>query len=342
MAQSTVFVSVIMPVRNEEAFIDRSLEAVLNQDYPAEAMEILMADGLSNDRTLDIIQALPGAERVRIIPNPQRIQAAGLNKALQHAQGDVIIRVDGHTVIAPDYVRQCVTLLQETGAYTVGGSIAPVGITSLGKAIACASRSPFAVPGAFHTSQTGQYTDTVYMGAWPRRVFELVGGFDERLPINEDYELNYRIRQAGGRIYFSPQIRSEYFGRQTFRALAWQYFHYGKGKIGTLRKHPASLRPRQLAAPTFVSALVGGVLLALIVPPVWIFWLCMLLVYLAAALFFSFTAARQAHYTLFWNILLVFIIIHLTWGAGFWAGFLENMFHRTRGQLAPSPSHQES
>lgn len=341
MAKSSIVVSIIMPVRNEEAFIARSLDAVLHQDYPAEAMEILIADGLSDDRTLDMIKTLPGAEGVLVIPNHRRIQAAGLNEALGRAQGEIIIRVDGHSVIAPDYVRQCVAVLKETGAYAVGGSINAVGITLPGKAIACASRSPFAVPGAFHTSQTGRYTDTVYMGAWPRRVLELVGGFDEELPINEDYELNCRIRQAGGRIYFSPRIRSAYFGRQTFRALARQYFRYGRGKTGTLKKHPASLRPRQVVAPAFVGAILGGTVLCALLPPIWMLWLLVPSLYLATTVAFSLRVAGRAHWTLLWLIPLVFITIHLAWGTGFWAGLLENMVRFPRRRPRPFPSYQK-
>lgn len=318
-----VFVSIIMPVRNEEAFIARSLSAVLNQDYPPELVEILVADGLSDDRTLEIINALPGKERVQIIANPKRIQAAGLNKALHQAHGDIIMRVDAHTIIEPDYIRQCVAALQETGAYNVGGPMQPVGVRAMGKAIAGAATTSFAVPGAFHTGTlTGRYTDTVYMGAWPRWVLETVGGFDEHLAINEDYELNYRIRQIGGRIYLSPAIRSSYFGRQTLHALARQYFHYGKGKTHTLKKYPASLRVRQLVAPCFVGAVIGGLPLSIMLPPAGWLWLLMLLAYLAAVLMFSFSAAKRTGYTLLWRFPLVFFTIHLAWGLGFWRGLL--------------------
>ncbi|HEY7347992.1 MAG TPA: glycosyltransferase family 2 protein [Ktedonobacterales bacterium] len=317
-----IFVSIVMPVRNEEAFIARSLGAVLNQDYPHESIEILIADGESSDRTLEIMHSLSGMERVRIICNPQRTQAAGLNKAIQQARGAIIIRVDGHTIIAPDYVRQCVSALQETGACNVGGLMNPVGITRMGKAIAGAIRSPFAVPSAFHISRKKQYTDTVYMGAWPRWVFERVGAFDERLAPNEDYELNYRIHRAGGEIYLSPNIRSHYFGRQTLRTLARQYFYYGKAKTNTLKKHPASLRLRQLVAPCFVGALLGGIPLAVMIPlSLWL-WLLMLVAYLSANLIFSLAAARRIGYRYFWCMPFVFPTIHLAWGAGFWVGLV--------------------
>lgn len=337
---SDVFVSVVMPVRNEEGFIARSLKAVLNQDYPPELIEILVIDGLSEDRTLEIIQALPGNERVSIIANPQRIQAAGLNKALRRARGDIILRVDGHTIIAPDYVRQCVAALKETGAYNVGGPMEPVGLTSIGQAIAGATKTSFAVPGAFHTgTYTGQYTDTVYMGAWPRWVLEDVGGFDEHLAINEDYELNYRIRQMGGRIYLSPAIHSSYFGRQTLPALALQYFSYGKGKTTTLKKYPRSLRVRQLVAPCFVGACIGGLPLSIMLPEAGWLWLLMLLTYFAAMFVFSCSAAKRTGYKLFWLFPPVFLTIHMSWGLGFWAGFLSGALRSGR---KPATAHNHS
>lgn len=337
------FVSVIMPVRNEAQFIELSLNAVLHQDYPAERMEILVADGESDDGTVERIQALPGAERVRIVPNSRRIQSAGLNAALRQARGDIIIRVDGHTVIAPDYVRQCVAALRQTGAHSVGGSIAPVGMTDQGKAIAAACASAFAVPAAFHANQTaGCPTDTVYMGAWPRWVLERVGGFDERLPINEDYDLNYRIRQSGGTIYLVPAIRSRYFGRQTLGALARQYFRYGYGKISMLRKSPGSLRPRQLVAPAFVGVVIGGLPFSLVGPALLLLWLAVLISYLVVSLAFSIRIAKRTSYLLLWRLPLVFATIHLSWGLGFWYGLLAGGRRFRRSVRRVATSAQES
>ncbi|MDQ7036812.1 MAG: glycosyltransferase [Anaerolineae bacterium] len=139
-------VSVVMPIRNEEHFIERCLGAVLQQDYPADKIEVLIADGMSDDRTVEIIESLTGADRVRIVPNPERIQSYGLNHIIPLAKGDYIVRIDGHTIIEADYIRQCVKTLQETGADNVGGGMDAVGITAIGKAIATAGNSAFAVP----------------------------------------------------------------------------------------------------------------------------------------------------------------------------------------------------
>lgn len=315
-------VSVIMPVRNEAAFIARSLGAVLAQDYPPDRLEVLIADGMSSDDTLAIIRALPGSERVRIIPNPARKQAEGLNAAIPLARGEIIVRVDGHTIVAPDYVTACVAALQQTGAANVGGAMDPVGVTAFGKAIAAAGKSPFAVPTAFHVSDRAQYTDTVYMGAWPREIFDQVGGFDPDLLTNEDYEHNVRIRQAGGRIYLSPAIRSQYYGRQTLGALARQYYAYGVGKTQTLRQHPRSVRPRHLIAPLFTAGLTAGALLALLHPILLALWLAGIAAYAALNLLSSLRVARRIGLSVAWRLPLVFATIHLAWGAGFWAGLL--------------------
>ena len=318
------FVTVIMPIRNEEAFISRSLEAVLNQDYPQDRLEILIADGMSDDGTVEKIRNLPGNDRVRIIRNPERIQAAGMNKAILQASGEIILRVDGHTVIAPDYVRQCVSALAATNAQNVGGPMNPIGTTPMGKAIAAAGKSPFAVPTAFHVSQQAQYTDTVYMGAWPRHVLERLGGFNEQFGANEDYELNYRIRKDGGKIYFTPAIQSHYYGRQTLELLAQQYFRYGKSKTRTLRTHPASVRPRHLVAPLFVAGLCLGGVLGLILPLAQFAWLFCILLYCFANLFYSWKTASESGWETLWRLPLVFLTIHLSWGLGFWAGLFRN------------------
>lgn len=311
--------SVVIPVRNEAAFIERCLGAILNQDYPAERMEIIVADGMSDDATREIIRKMPGADRVTVIPNPGIVQAVGLNLAIQKATGEFIVRVDGHTVIAPDYVRRCVELLRETGAHNVGGPMDPVGITPMGKATAAAGKSPFGVPTAFHVSEQAQYTDTVYLGAWPRTVLEQVGLFDPTFVINQDYELNYRIRAAGGKIYFSPEIRSQYYGRQTLRALWRQYFRYGQGRVKTLRKHPRSLRIRHLVAPGFVAGLFGGLPLVTLIPLLAFPWLAGIFAYLALSLFFSMRAKRKAPDVALWRLPVVFATMHIAWGLGFWA-----------------------
>jgi glycosyltransferase involved in cell wall biosynthesis len=317
-------VSILLPIRNEEAFIERCLGAILAQDYPSGQIHVLIADGMSTDRTREIIASMPDQQRITVLDNPAMLQASGLNLAIQQATGEVLVRVDGHTIIAADYVRQCVKILQETGADNVGGPMDPVGETAIGRAIAAAGKSPFGVPTAFHVSSKAQYTDTVYLGAWPRQIFERVGLFSQTAVPNEDYEMNVRIRKTGGKIYLSPAIRSQYFGRQTFDALAHQYRRYGGGKLRTLREHPGSLKLRHLVAPVFFAYLViGGVasLIGLLAGSLNLLalWTLGLVVYGLLAAIFAQLAARRAEEADLWPaVALTFFIMHVSWGLGFW------------------------
>src|SRR5579862_1028468 len=333
------FVSVILPVRNEEQFIARCLDSILSQSYPKEAMEIIVADGESDDATVEIIKALPGAERVRIVSNPGRTQAAGLNCLIAHARGDIILRVDGHAVIAQDYVSQSVRALQETGAAFVGGCLTPMGVTPMGRAIAAAMTSRFGIPSAYHVATQPQYTDMIYLGAWPRAVFEQVGGYDERLPPNEDYEFIYRVRKHVGPVYLTQTIRSAYYGRQSLAPLIRQFFNYGRAKTGTLRQHPTSVKPRQLVPVLFVAALVVGAALA--IPFLWarIGLLATLLLYAVVNLGFSVGATVRQHLGLgeFLRLPMIFFLLHVTWGAGFWFGMVFGSPH-ARATLGGPPT----
>ncbi|MEO0562711.1 MAG: glycosyltransferase family 2 protein, partial [Chloroflexota bacterium] len=192
-----------------------------------------------------------------------------------------------------------------------------------GSAIASAGKSPFAVPSAFHVSSTPQFTDTVYMGAWPRRVFEDIGLFSTDVGVNEDYEFNYRIRANGGKIYFNPAIKSTYFSRQTWSKLWRQYYRYGRSKVKSLKKHPESLRLRQVVAPIFVASLVGGIPLSLRARGVLLVYTAAIILYLVLSLVF---ANRVAHASdddvQVWHIQTVFFIMHVAWGLGFWRELL--------------------
>lgn len=253
------YVTVIMPIKNEAEFIRRSLGAVLAQDYPPDWMEVFVVDGMSTDRTYEIVKqvvAESNRERIQLLENEGGIVPVGMNLAIGKAKGEVIIRVDGHTIIAPDYVRQCVLALRRTGADNVGGRMNAVGATIFGRVVALATSSPFGVGGArFHYSNQEEWTDTAYMGAWHRGVFEEIGLFDEELVRNQDDEFSYRLRSAGGKILLSPRINSEYTVRGTPWSLLKQYFQYGFWKVLVLQKHALQMRSRQFVPPAFVLAL---------------------------------------------------------------------------------------
>lgn len=326
------FVSIILPIRDESSSLAYGLRAILSQDYPADRMEILITDGMSTDDTREqirlFIDSLPGPEPVFIVlDNPGKIVSTGLNLALRRAKGDIILRVDGHTIIASDYVRQCVDVLQRSGADNVGGRMSAHGRTVFGEAVALATSTPFGVGGArFHYSNAEEWVDTVYMGAWPRRVFEKIGLFDEELVRDQDDEFNYRLRKQGGRILLSPAIRSEYIVRSTPRALWQQYYQYGFWKVRVLQKHPRQMSLRQFVPPAFVLSLIISALLALSFIPFLSPFI--LLLYLVANLFASIwttikKASGRSLLSIFFLLPLVFAILHVSYGLGFLAGLLK-------------------
>jgi glycosyltransferase involved in cell wall biosynthesis len=256
MTQPTV--SVVIPTYNEEEHLARTLESIVGQTYPG-IVEVLVADGRSTDRT----RAIAGAfATVRIVDNPRRIQAAGLNQALAVAKGDVIVRVDGHCVLAPDYVEACVAALESSGAAMVGGGMHPVpsgrGTPRAQRGIAVAMGSRVgAGPARFHqASASAGWVDTVYLGAYRAAHARAIGGYADDMTVNEDAEFAIRMRAHGG-IWFDPSIRSTYTPRSTFSSLARQFYRYGQGRATTARRHPLQVRPRQLVAPALVVGLLS-------------------------------------------------------------------------------------
>ena len=242
------FISVLMPVRNEGAFMSRSLKAVLAQDYPQDRMEILVIDGMSTDSTRATIAAFQADDqRIKLLDNPGRIVPTGLNAAHRVATGEIIVRVDGHCEIAPDYVCRCVDHLQHEPVDAVGGPLETVGETLVASAVAAAMSSPFGVGGsAFRTvKEKSMLTDTVAFPAYKRSVVERAGFFDEELVRNQDDEYNYRLRKLGAKILLASDVHCRYYSRSSLRSLGRQYLQYGYWKVRVLQKHPGQMQPRQ-------------------------------------------------------------------------------------------------
>ena len=313
------FVSVIIPIRNEETFIARCLQSVVAQDYPQDRMEILVVDGGSEDRSREIVAEFSSRHPlVKLLDNPKHSTPAGLNLGIGEARGDVIVRVDGHCLLEPDYVSQCVRCLRETGADNVGGLMRAMGQDYISQVIALAISSFFGSGGfKFHYAPREQYVDTVYLGAFRRSVFDKVGFFNERLVRNQDYELNYRIRAAGGKIFLSPAIRSYYYGRSTLRDLGQQYFQYGFWKLEMIQMHPRSVQPRHLAAPLFVFGLFATGLLGLVHRGFLNLFLLAISSYLFASLLSSLLIARRQGWRYFPLLPVAFAVMHFGWGLGF-------------------------
>ena len=325
------FVSVLMPIRNEAEFIERSLGAVLNQDYPPERMEVLISDGMSTDATRTLIRTVKRNHPhipVVLLENTGRAVSAGMNIALARARGKVIIRVDGHTLIARDYVRECVDALERSGASNVGGPMNAVGLGGIGQAVALATSSRFGVGGArFHYSNREEWVDTVYMGAWPADIFRRVGVFDEEMVRNQDDEFNYRLRAAGGSIFLTPRIKSEYYSRTTIRSLWRQYFQYGYWKVRVMQKHSGQMQPRQFVPPLFVTACLMALLLLPLFPAARYFSLAVVGSYAVANLTASIFFLRKNNYRTLPLLPIIFATLHLAYGLGFLTGFVKFWKH---------------
>ena len=317
-------VTVIMPIRNEASFIARSLGAVLAQDYSTDLLEVLAVDGMSDDGTREIVQRmLAGRPRACLLDNAQRIVPTAMNIGLAAAGGDVIIRVDGHTVIAPDYVKHCVDALVETGADCVGGPMRAVADTPFGQAVALATSHPFGVGGSrFHYATESMEVDSVYMGAWPRQVFGQVGSFDEEMVRNQDDELSYRLRAAGGRIWLDPGIHSTYYARSTLGSLWRQYFQYGFWKVRVFQKVPGSAQLRHWVPALFVLGIAGGFIAALLLPLLRPLYLGALGFYVGLNLFVSLSIALRAGWDHALRLPVAFATLHLAYGVGFWRGIV--------------------
>ncbi|HWQ28849.1 MAG TPA: glycosyltransferase family 2 protein [Dehalococcoidia bacterium] len=330
MQESRPFVSVIVPIRNEERHIERCLAALGEQDYPRDRFEVIVVDGESTDRTRPLVERFMAESTldVTLLSNPAKRTAPGLNIGLQRARGDVIIRVDGHCIVAPDFITESVAALEWSGADCVGGPITSVGEGFWGRAIAVAMSSRFGVGGAaFRVSAREQWTDTVAFGAYRRSLFDSLGGFREDLDGGEDDEFNYRLLSAGGRILLTPSIRSTYIVRSSLPAVLRQYFRYGRAKAAVLAAHPEQTRPRQLAPPAFVAALgaTGALALAGARRPLG----ALLCAYGAANAVATALEGRRCGLPSAVGLPLVFAALHLGYGAGVFAGLAGLLRTRT-------------
>lgn len=319
----TPVATVVIPMRNESSRIRACLDSVLANRNPAGGdFEVLVLDGDSTDDSPAIVREMAAADpRLRLIPNPARLQADAFNIGIAEARGRYLIRMDAHTLYADDYVAECVRLLEETGAANVGGVQRATGETLLTRAIAAAVSSRFAAGDAAYRNATEPaWTDTVYLGSWRTETLRQLGGMRPAWAVNEDYEMNIRLRKQGGRIYLSPTIRSTYFVRGSLSKLARQYFRYGFWKVRTLLEHPGYLRWRQLVAPAFVlSILATPFTIHLLGMPLGIGHV---LLYLAASIAASIAIARKEGWALLPLLPLIFPVVHLSWGSGFLAGWL--------------------
>jgi glycosyltransferase involved in cell wall biosynthesis len=317
------FVSIIIPCYNEERRIQSLLDAVFAQTYPQRELEIIISDGQSTDHTRAAIAEWHTRHpeiNLQVVENTQRSIPAALNRAIDAARGEIILRLDGHSAPQPDYVEKSVAALQAGRGDNVGGvwEIRAGADTWMARAIAAAAAHPLGVGDALyrHAREAAQ-VDTVPFGCFYRALIERIGRFDETLLTNEDYEFNTRIRLAGGKVWLDPAIRSTYYARATFGALIRQYWRYGFWKLKMLQRYPRTLRWRQGLPPLLVAGILSGSVL-LWIPLLRYFWWAAIAVYiltLAAAGLHAALKNKQA--SLLPGLPMAIMAMHLSWGAGF-------------------------
>jgi glycosyltransferase involved in cell wall biosynthesis len=321
---SVKHISIVVPCYNEENTIGELLEAIYSQTYSLSKMEVIIADGMSDDSTRSVIAAFKEIHPeidIQVIDNPKRNIPAALNLAIEASQGDVIIRLDAHSVPANDYISRCVSVLNETQAANVGGvwNIKPVGRGVIAKGIAAAASHRLGAGDArYRVGGKAGEVETVPFGAFQREWIKRVGLFNEALLTNEDYEYNTRIRSMGGLIWFDPLIRSTYFARSTISELAKQYWRYGFWKARMLRRYPESLRARQALPPIFVALLVLWLILLPFVEWTVLIVGVQLATYLAVISAAGLVSAiQEKDVALVIGVPLSLMTMHFAWGTAF-------------------------
>ncbi|KRF45134.1 glycosyl transferase family 2 [Terrabacter sp. Soil811] len=260
-----------MPILNEARHLRDAVAMILAQDYSG-PLEIVLALGPSTDRTDEVAADLAAADaRVHVVANPSGRTPDGLNAAIGASTGAVIVRVDGHAEIPDDYISVAVAELLRVGADNVGGIMDAQGTSAFERAVAAAMRSPLGVGSArFHTGGEPGDADTVYLGVFRRAALERVGGYDPHFARAQDWEMNHRIRETGGKVWFTPDLKVTYRPRASVQALAKQYFHYGRWRRVVARHHEGTINPRYLAPPTMVGVTTVATIAGFVWPPAWI------------------------------------------------------------------------
>ena len=306
-------VSVILPILNEELYLRDAVLSILSQDYRGD-FEVVLAVGPSKDRTQEIADQLHREDsRVNVVANPSGRTAAGLNAALNASRGSIVVRVDGHAQIPQNYISLAVEILNATGAVNVGGLMAAEGVTTFEKSVAGAMRSPLGVGASrFHTGGEAGEVDTVYLGVFKKDALLAIGGFDERFTRAQDWELNFRLRSNGGKVYFDPRLHVTYRPRSTVAALAKQYFEYGRWRRVVSRRHKGTINYRYLAPPIALAGFLTSVVMGALLHSIFFIPAAIYLLFVAGA---SVTIARSVAQYIY--LLAIIPTMHFAWGTGF-------------------------
>lgn len=327
-----------MPCRNEEKFIAKTIESLMD-DYCQNNCELLIADGGSTDRTKDIIRSLiKKGLPIKLLENEKKLQAFGINIGIINAKGNFIARTDVHCLYPPEYIKNCLNLLETKNADNAGGIMSPRGSNTVQNANAIAMKHPLGVGDAkFHLGDFSGYVDTVYLGIFRKNLFEEIGLYDPQAHPNEDAELNLRILKAGKKIYLDSSIEVIYFPRESFLALAKQYFRYGRGRAYTTWKHKKFTSWRQAAPPFLIIGLIGFPVLSFFEPLFLLFPVLYIAALIISAIFWTSprTKTQDEKREGFLSCLLTrfliviaFVTMHVSWGTGFLARLLRLVLKR--------------
>ena len=311
------FVSVVMPVYNEERYIGKCIESLLEQDYPKEQMEWIFVDGMSQDRTVEILKEYQAQypELIVILPNKNKTVPYAMNIGIEQARGNYIVRLDAHAEYDPDYISKCIQCLNDTGADNVGGIAITKGRGFTGKCIAKMLSNKFGVGNSqFRTYGESGYVDTVPFGAFRREVFEQYGGYDVRLTRNQDNEMNYRIRKNSGKIYLSKDIHLTYYCRDTVSGLCDMALKNGQWNVITMKLCPGSMGIRHFVPLAFVLSIIGLLLLTLLSPVFLYILIAELAAYCILDAVFSIRSAETLRE--FFLLFALFPVFHVAYGIG--------------------------
>ena len=311
-------VSIVIPCRNEENYIGECLDSFINQSYPEELYEVLVCDGFSDDNTRAIVKEYSEKHsNIKLLDNKGRSAPKGMNVGIKYSEKDIIIIFGAHAYADKDFIKNNVEALKTKEVGCSGGPIKTISENKVGKAIALAMSSPFGVGNAlFRFAQKEMFVDTVAFGAYRREVLDSIGYFDEELVRNQDDELNYRVVKAGHKILLSPKIKSVYYSRGSLSKLWKQYYQYGFWKVRVMQKHGKTASIRHLVPMAFVLSNIFGIILGLFFKPIRWLWFAEIIMYLLCDLISAFKVSDKK-FGLIKYILLIFPILHISYGLGF-------------------------
>ncbi|NLK95028.1 MAG: glycosyltransferase family 2 protein [Clostridiales bacterium] len=324
-------VSVIIPCRNEEQFIGKCLDSFIKQNYPKELFTIIVADGMSTDNTRNIIkQYMEEYKNIRLVDNEGYTAPKGMNKGILSTDSEIVIIFGAHAEADENFVLENVNALENTEVGCSGGVIETINNSIKGEAIAQAMMCPFGVGNAtFRYSKEESYVDTVAFGAYRREEFIKLGMFDEELVRNQDDELNFRVIKSGKKILLTPKIKSIYYARSSMAKLWQQYYQYGFWKVRVIQKHKRPASIRHLIPMLFVLFLMLGIPLSIFSKTIRVMFLSILIIYGLLDIFFSIKMALKSKINLFGYLLILFPILHLSYGLGFVVGLLNFYFFKS-------------